>query len=127
MATFFAADAVEQTLRALAADLTALEAEVAPLRAAAEAGDVGDAKEFRNRCTILSERLTQCIIRIDSVEVSREAAAAALRAGDRALTKRLAVLLTRRKRTVRRANCLGDTLDALAQGRPPPPRASGAA
>lgn len=69
MTTPVAADAVEQTLKALATDLSALEAEVVPLRAAAEAGEVGDAKEFRNRCTILSERLTQCIIRIDSVEV----------------------------------------------------------
>ena len=69
MATSAAADAAEATLRSLAEDLTALEAEVAPLRTAAKSGGVGDEKEFRAQCSILSERLTQFIIRIDSVEV----------------------------------------------------------
>jgi len=64
--------------------------------------------------------------------MSREAVAAAMRAGDRALATRVAALLTRRKRIIWRANGLGDVLDALAQGKPlpqpaaaaPPPSAS---
>ncbi|PXF50102.1 hypothetical protein BWQ96_00262 [Gracilariopsis chorda] len=63
--------------------------------------------------TTLSEAITQALLQLDNIHISRESAAEALRNGDRQRSARISVLLARRKTLVRKLNALGDRLDSL--------------
>mmetsp|Transcript_10242 Transcript_10242/g.18447 ORF Transcript_10242/g.18447 Transcript_10242/m.18447 type:complete len:123 (+) Transcript_10242:58-426(+) len=66
-------------------------------------------------CRQCTESITQLMLKLDGVQISRDAAADALRAGDRERAKKLTVLLTRRKKLVKTLNETGARADDLLQ------------
>lgn len=68
---------------------------------------------FEKKAQVVSELITQALMKVDSVQVSKDAAANALREGDRRTSRQLAVLLARRKTIVKKLNELGDAVDKL--------------
>lgn len=65
------------------------------------------------KARVVSELITQALMKVDSVQISKDAAANALREGDRRTSRQLAVLLARRKTIVKKLNELGDAVDKL--------------
>lgn len=106
----------EAVLTELRATVQSLESDVAALSAP-------DAPDVSLRARTVSELITQALLRVDSVTISKDAAATALRDGDRHTSRKLSVLLARRKTVVKKLNDLGDTVDALlsTNSKSPPP------
>lgn len=69
--------------------------------------------EFFNKAGTISELITQALLKVDSVQISKDAAADALRDGDRKTSRQIAVLLSRRKGVVKKLNEMGDCVDKL--------------
>lgn len=74
--------------------------------------------DYEQKVRTLSEVVTQTLVRVDSVEISKDGAADALRNGDRQTSRKLAVLLSRRKAIVKRLNTLADNVDNLLSAVP---------
>lgn len=75
---------------------------------------------YEQKVRTLSEVVTQTLVKVDSVEISKDGAADALRSGDRQTSRKLAVLLSRRKAIVKRLNALADNIDKLLSSGPRP-------
>ena len=71
-------------------------------------------EDFHTRKRTVAELITQELVKIDSVQISKDAAVEAMREGDRAKSQKLAVLLSRRKNLVKKLNELGDQVDKLS-------------
>lgn len=66
-------------------------------------------------CKILSERITQSLLKVDGLpDLSKSSAAEAVRAKDLKTARELSVLIARRKRLVKLLDNLGDRVDKLA-------------
>jgi hypothetical protein len=74
---------------------------------------VASLEDSRNpeQCRILGERITQTLLVVDGVDVSKSAAAEAFRERDRKTAMAIAVLVTRRKAVVKDLHDLGDRVD----------------
>lgn len=101
-------DAAEASLEQLRDAVKTLEANVAEL----DAGELSPEDRIA-KIRVTGELITQALIKVDGVQISKDAAADALRAGDRKTSRKLSVLLARRKIVVKRLNELGDRVDGL--------------
>lgn len=88
--------------------VTSLEKDVETLTKSGNAVD-----GFSEKVRTTAELITQTLIKVDNVQVSKDAAANALREGDRKAATQIAVLLSRRKAIVKKLNELGDRVDQL--------------
>jgi hypothetical protein len=91
--------------------LTKLKATVAELK-----DGVADVESSYDnaKCKVLSVRVTQALLAVDGVpDISKGAAADALRARDRKTAMAISVLIARRKGIIKDLNNLGDRVDAL--------------
>lgn len=73
----------------------------------------GSSEEFQKKAQTTAELITQALVKVDSVQISKDAAANALREGDRKKSRQMAVLLSRRKGVVKKLNEMGDAVDKL--------------
>lgn len=71
--------------------------------------------DYSKKVRTTSELITQALLKVDSVQISKDAAADALREGDRETSRKMAVLLARRKNIVKKLSALGDQVDKLSQ------------
>lgn len=71
--------------------------------------------EFDLKARTISEQITQECIKADSLAISKDLAAEALRQGDRKTTRQVAVLLARRKTAVKKLYGMGDAVDKIKQ------------
>lgn len=69
--------------------------------------------EFERRSRLTAELITQALVKLDSVQISKDAAADALRNGDRKTSRQLSVLLARRKTISKQLDQLGTVIDKL--------------
>lgn len=74
--------------------------------------------DYALRARSTAELITQALLKVDSVQISKDAAADALRNGERGKSRKLAVLLARRKTAVKKLNQLGDAVDTLLTKNP---------
>ncbi len=86
-------DEAEKTLRILRSNLTELTSEVEET----EKGQFAKA-DVKQRATLFGERITQDLLAVDGVEISKSKAEEALLKKDRKLAQKISVLLARRKR-----------------------------
>lgn len=100
-------------MEAATTELKALKTTVSELRQAVEAAEESRDTEA---CRILSERVTQALVAVDGVEVSKSAAAQALRDSDRKTAMAMSVLIARRKAVVKSLNEIGDRVDLILAG-----------
>lgn len=97
----------EQALKALRDSVDELKAEVAALEEDSE--QTGEERDKKTR--LVSERITQSLIAVDAVDISKDAATEAFKARDRNTAMKMSVLLTRRKNLVRDLTLLGERID----------------
>lgn len=76
--------------------------------------------ESDQKLRTLSELVTQTLVKVDNVEISKDIAADALRNGDRGTSRKFAVLLSRRKSIVKRLNNIADRIDKILNSDPEP-------
>lgn len=107
------ADVAEKAIGDLRQTVTSLEADFEQLNQSPPS-----ATDHEQKLRTLSEVVTQTLVKIDSVDISKDTAAGALRNGDRQTSRKLAVLLSRRKAIVKRLNTLADNVDKLLSARP---------
>lgn len=104
----------EKSLDILKQNYEDLEKEVT----ATETAESLEATDVEQRAVLFSERVTQDLLALDGVAVSKSKGAEAYKAGDRKVAMKISVLLTRRKTLVRNLNALGERIDKLAEGKP---------
>ncbi|KAI0560249.1 BAG domain containing protein [Gracilaria domingensis] len=121
-------DAADKTIVELRARVADLEQQVASLspRDSDEQVDTEPSSSCplpSQTALVIAESVTQALLQLDNVHISKDAAAQALRSGDRQTSRRISVLLARRKTLVRKLNHLGEQIDSLTQPQqhPPPP------
>lgn len=102
----------EKAVADLRQTVAKLEADVAAGTQQGQSDD--DGKKMRT----VSELITQALVKVDSIQISKDLATEALRDGDRDKSRKVAVLLSRRKNIVKKLNMLGDQVDQLLN--PPP-------
>lgn len=101
----------EQMIAELRQSVAALESDVKDLPSISSTCS----EEFNRKARTIGELITQALVKVDSVQISKDAAAEALRNGDRESSRKIAVLLARRKTIVKKLNSLGDEVDKLVQ------------
>lgn len=101
-------EVAEKQIADLRESVASLEKEVAQLSGLNKTSD-----EFRTKVRATAELITQALLNVDSVQISKDAAANTLREGDRKTSRQMAVLLARRKTVVKKLNGLGDQVDKL--------------
>lgn len=101
-------DSAEKVISELRVSVGNLEKEVEEL-----SGHENTGAHTERKARVLSEVITQALEKVDSVHISKDAAADALRKGDRKTSRQLAVLLARRKTIVKKLDGLGNTVDKL--------------
>lgn len=74
--------------------------------------------DVEQRALLFSERVTQDLLALDGVAISKSKGAEAYKAGDRKVAMKISVLLTRRKTLVRNFNALGERIDKLTDAKP---------
>ena len=104
-------DNAEKALNELRTSVSTLEKDVASLEQEKDANEEDQKKKVRE----ISERITQGLIALDGVDVSKESATEAFKDGDRKTVMKLSVLLTRRKGLVRKLNALGERVDKIGE------------
>lgn len=67
----------------------------------------------KSKIRAISELITQALLKVDSIQISKDLAVEALRNGQRDKSRKVAVLLARRKTIVKKLNVLGDKVDQL--------------
>lgn len=98
-------EAAQKTISDVRETISELEARVAALESCKN-----DPSENERR--VLSERVTQALLKVDGIDdISKGAAASALRAKDHKTAKTIAVLIARKKAVVKELNALGDRID----------------
>lgn len=91
-----------------------LRKRVSEIKARVSSLEASGCSNANNEVNVLSERVTQALIEVDSVDdVSKGAAAGALRAKDRKTAMAIAVLVARKKTLVKELNELGDRIDSI--------------
>lgn len=103
-------EAAEQAIRDLRETLSSLDADYDGL-SSLDSNDVS----YQTKIRTLSELITQALLKADSVQISKDLAADALRNGEREKSCKVAVLLSRRKKIVKKLYELGDKVDELAK------------
>lgn len=103
-------DTAEKLIADLRASVSTLEQQVASLSST----DLNiPPADFERRSRITAELITQALVKLDSVQISKDAAANALRNGDRKTSRQLSVLLARRKNISKQLDQLGTVIDKL--------------
>lgn len=100
-------DKAEKAIADLRKTVSTLESDVAQLSSSSS-----ETSEMKKRST--SELITQALLKVDSIQISKDLAADLLRSGQRDKSRKVAVLLARRKTIVKKLNALGDAVDKLA-------------
>lgn len=101
----------EAVIAELKKDISDLDEDVGEL-----SGMERTASEYETKARMIAEVITQALVKLDSVQISKDAAADALRAGDRKTSMKFSVLLARRKTIIKKLNALGDEVDKLSHG-----------
>lgn len=101
-------EVAEKQIAELRESVASLEKEVAEISELDRTSE-----EFETRARTTAELITQTLLRVDSVQISKDAAANTLREGDRKTSRLMAVLLARRKTVVKKLSDLGDQVDKL--------------
>lgn len=73
-----------------------------------------DSNSFDQKLKTTAELVTRALVSVDNLHISKDAAAQALRDGDREKSRKIAVLLARRKNLVKKLNAMGDEVDAFS-------------
>mmetsp|Transcript_12128 Transcript_12128/g.20713 ORF Transcript_12128/g.20713 Transcript_12128/m.20713 type:complete len:126 (-) Transcript_12128:811-1188(-) len=73
----------------------------------------GNHDALLRECKLCCESITQLMIKLDKVQLSRDGAADALKQGDRATATRMSVMLARRKVLTQKLAQAGKNADAL--------------
>lgn len=102
-------ETAEEAITELRKTVSDLQKSVSELSQANEA-----IEDFDTKKRTVAELITQALLKIDSVQISKDAAVEAMREGDRTKSQKLAVLLSRRKNLVKKLNELGDQVDKLS-------------
>lgn len=103
--------------KALEEKLEVLRANVVDLRGEIEGTEKDSALKSADRAqraTVFSERVTQDLLAVDGVEISKSAASEALLRKDRKTAQKMAVLLARRKRLIQDLHGLAERVDKLS-------------
>lgn len=101
---------VEEKLEVLRANAKELDGEIS----ATEADSELSGTDKKQRGTVFSERITQDLLAVDGVEISKSGASEALLRKDRKTAQKMAVLLARRKRLIQDLHKLAERVDKLS-------------
>lgn len=101
----------ERIISELRKSLADLETEVNKLSFSDDVDDPEQVAKFR----AVSELITQALLKADSIQISKDLAADAFRNGDRDKSRKVAVLLARRKTVIKRLNDLAEKADQHAK------------
>jgi len=103
---------VEEKLEVLRANAKELAGEISATERDSELG----ASAKKERGAVFSERITQDLLAVDGVEVSKRGASEALLRKDRKTAQKMAVLLARRKRLIQDLQKMAARVDELSRG-----------
>lgn len=107
-------DRAEKAIADLRKTVSTLESDVAQLSSSYSTHPPNAAEDPDMKKRKTSELITQALLKVDSIQISKDLAADLLRMGQRDKSRKVAILLARRKTIVKKLNAMGDTVDKLA-------------
>lgn len=105
------AEVADASLNALRTNYADLKREVSET----ENGELS-AEDVAQRALLFAERITQDLVSIDAVDISKTKASEALHARDRKTAQKLSLLLARRKNLIRDLHLLSERVEILRGG-----------